>query len=292
MTIAVTTPTGHVGSRVVRLLVQAGVRPVVLVRDPDRLEPAVRDLVDVAAGDLTDAAYVAEATKGVDALLWVVPEDFTAADPLAEMTRLAGHAAAAVTANGIARVVLVSSVGAEKRHGAGLIDGLARNEEALTGTGSNVLILRNGYYYTNLLGMLDGLQAGVLTTTMPGDVPMAWVDPRDVAEVAAVRLLAADWTGTEVQAVHGPVDLTWAEVTAVVAGATGRDIRLEVISDDDLRAALSAAGMPEPAIEGVVGMTAGVRDGFTPDQPRSALTTTPTTLGAWAYDNLRPVLGE
>src|SRR5688572_8762755 len=111
MTIAVTTPTGHVGSRVVQLLVQAGVRPVVLVRDPAKLDPGLRDLVEVARGDLTDPAYVNEATKGVDALLWVAPESFTAADPLADLTRLAGHAADAITANGIARVALISSVG-------------------------------------------------------------------------------------------------------------------------------------------------------------------------------------
>jgi len=35
--IAVTTPTGHVGSHVVAMLVRAGVRPLVLARDPDRL---------------------------------------------------------------------------------------------------------------------------------------------------------------------------------------------------------------------------------------------------------------
>ncbi len=287
MTIAVTTPTGRVGSRVVQLLVQAGVRPLVLVRNPDRLDPALRDLVDIAPGDLTDRAYVTAATKGVDALLWVAPESFTAADPLADLQRLAAHAAAAVTANGIGRVVLISSVGAEKRHGAGLIDGLARHEEALTATGSNVLILRNGYYFTNLLASLDELRSGSLTTTMPADVPMPWVDPRDVGEIAAARLLAADWTGTEIQAVHGPADLSWAQVAATVAEVTGRDVRLQVISDDEMRAGLRAAGLTEAAVEGVIGMTAGQRDGFTPEQPRSLLTTTPTTLAAWAFTNLR-----
>ena len=287
MTIAVTTPTGHVGSRVVQLLVQAGVRPVVLARDPGRLDPAVRDLVDVAQGDLTDETYVTAATEGVDALLWVAPESFTAADPLADLGRLAAHAAAAVTANGIARVVLISSVGAERRQGAGLIDGLARNEEALAATGTNLLILRNGYYFTNLLADADALRAGVLTTTMPADVPMPWVDPRDVGDVAAARLLAADWTGVQVQAVHGPADLSWAEVAATVGAAVGRDVRLQVISDDEMRAALRGAGLADAAVEGVVGMTAGLRDGFVPEQPRSVLSTTPTTLAAWAYQNLR-----
>jgi uncharacterized protein YbjT (DUF2867 family) len=274
----------------VQLLVQAGVRPVVLVRDPAKLDPQIRELVDVAPGDLADPDYLTMATAGVDALFWVAPEPFTVADPLAEMIRYGEHAAQAVTVNGIARVVLISGIGAEKKHGAGLIDGLARNEEALTGTGSNVLILRNGYFFTNLLGDLESLRAGLLITSMPADVPMPWVDPRDVGEIAAARLLAADWTGTEVQAVHGPADLSWAEVAETVATATGRDIRLEVVTDDQLRDALRRAGMADPAVEAIVGMTAGLRDDFTPEPPRSVLTTTPTPLAAWAYANLRPLL--
>ncbi len=82
MTIAVTTPTGNVGSRVVRLLVQAGLRPRVLVRDPARLDPGLRPLVDVAQGDLLDEAFVADALKGVEALFWASPESFTSPDPL------------------------------------------------------------------------------------------------------------------------------------------------------------------------------------------------------------------
>lgn len=38
MKIADTTPTGHVGSRLVRLLVQAGTRPTLPLRDPAKLE--------------------------------------------------------------------------------------------------------------------------------------------------------------------------------------------------------------------------------------------------------------
>jgi uncharacterized protein YbjT (DUF2867 family) len=170
MTIAVTGATGNVGSRVVQLLLQAGVRPTVLVRDPAKLSDEVRALVDVAPGDLRDAAYVIDATRGAEALLWIVPEPFTAADPVAEMTRVGANGAAAIAANGIRRTVLISSVGAERRYGAGLIDGLARTEELLAG--GNVLTLRCGYYFTNLLGMLDELRAGTLTTTRPADAPM------------------------------------------------------------------------------------------------------------------------
>jgi hypothetical protein len=39
-------------------------------------------------------------------------------------------------------------------------------------------------------------------------------------------------------------------------------------------------------VEGIVGMSVG----FTPEQPRSALTTTPSSLVGWAATHLRPVL--
>jgi hypothetical protein len=45
--------------------------------------------------------------------------------------------------------------------------------------------------------------------------------------------------------------------------------------------------MTEGAVEGMVGMTVGVREDFTAEQARSVLSTTPTTLEAWAYANLR-----
>ena len=286
MTIAVSAATGQVGSRAVRLLIQAGVRPTVLVRDPGKLPADLRDLVDVAQGDLRDAAYVTRATAGADALLWIVPESFTAEDPVAEMAGIAANGAAAVAAHGIARTVLVSSVGAERRHGAGMIDGLARAEESFGAGRGALTILRCGYYFTNLLGSLDEMRAGTLTTTRPAGAPMPWVDPRDVGEVAAARLLTAGWASSSVQAVHGPADLSWQQVAEIAGTALGRPVAVQVISDDDLRGALRGAGLTPGVVEGIVGMTAGLRDGFVPEQPRTAVSTTPTTLASWAAEHL------
>ncbi len=49
MKLVVTTPTGKVGSRVVRLLLQAGVRPTLLLRDPSKLDRDLAALVDAVA---------------------------------------------------------------------------------------------------------------------------------------------------------------------------------------------------------------------------------------------------
>jgi uncharacterized protein YbjT (DUF2867 family) len=290
VTIAVTTPTGNVGAHVVRMLCQAGVRPRLLLRNPDRLDADVHDRVELAVGDQRDVDYVVESTRGVDAVFWVHPDDWSLPDPDADAERTGEGLAAAMRQNRIARVVFQSSIGAELRHGAGFVDGLARIEQRLDAardeTGAALLHLRCGYFMTNLLHDLDGLRTGRLTTIRPLDEPMPWVDPRDIATVAAARLLADGWMGRQVQAVHGPADLTWTEAAAALSTATGVSIQAQRITDEEERAALRDAGMGEVAVEGIIGMSVG----FTPEQPRSVLTTTPSSLAGWAITHLRPVL--
>ncbi|MFD7235902.1 NmrA family NAD(P)-binding protein [Streptomyces syringium] len=289
MTIVVTTPTGHVGSRVVRLLLQAGVRPRVLVRDPARLDEATRARVEVRRGDLTDAAFVREAVTGVRTVFWVDPTPHATADPIEVSLRTAAPLVEAARARDVGRVVLLSSVGAEKRHGVGHIDALAGIEEQLDATGVEVLHLRCAYFFTNLLLDLEGLSQGVLTTAFDPDHPMPWVDPRDIGDVVAARLLSDAWQGRVVQAVHGPEDLTFRQVARILTEALGRTVRLNPVSDDATRDALRAAGLPASAVEGIVGMTTGSRD-LVPEQSRDLLTTTPTPLSGWAHAQLRPLL--
>ncbi|SHF03862.1 NAD(P)H-binding protein [Streptoalloteichus hindustanus] len=289
MRIAVTTPTGNVGQHVVRMLLRGGLRPTVLVRDPARLDPAVRERVDVAVVDQRDRDAVVTATEGVEALFWVNPPAGSD-DPAGEYARVGANAAAAVRENSIARTVFLSSIGAEKRHGMGEIDGLARTEEALDDTGASVLHLRCGFFFTNLLMQLDAIRAGVIPIVLPVDHPMAWVDPRDIAEVATLRLLATDWSGRQVQGVQGPEDLSWEQAAAIVAEATGVPLRAQEIPDDEMRRALRGAGMSDGLVEGIMGMSTGQRDGFVREQSRTVVTTTPTTLASWAYSVLRPLL--
>ena len=94
--------------------------------------------------------------------------------------------------------------------------------EQLDATGASVLHLRCGYFFTNLLGELDSIRDGVLRAPMPLDYAQPWVDPRDIGEIAAARLLSEGWPGRQVQAVHGPEDLTLSQV----AGISGRRRRL------------------------------------------------------------------
>jgi NAD(P)H dehydrogenase (quinone) len=282
--IVVTTPTGKVGNRVVRLLLQAGERPTLFLRDPGRLDEQTTELVDVVQGDQHRLDDVLRATEGADALYLVSPTVLDG-DPVAAHAVAGDHAARAVNEHGIGRTVFQSSVGAEKRSGVGEIDGLARIEQLLDATGASVTHLRCGFFFTNLLHDPAGLEEGILRVLFDVDAPMSWVDPRDVGDVAAARLLSTAWAGRHVQAVHGPQDLTYAQAAAIVGDAMGRPVRAEQVADDDMRSALRAAGLAEEVVEAMVGMAIGLR-GFAPEDRRTILTTTPTTLAAWAFEHL------
>ena len=82
-----------------------------------------------------------------------------------------------------------------------------------------------------------------------------------------------------------------AAVRDILGAATGRLFELTLITDDEVRQGARAMGMSERGADGLVGMTAGLR-ALEPEQPRTAMTTTPTTLAGWAYDVLRPLLTD
>lgn len=284
MSILVTTPTGKVGSRILRLLVQAGERPTAFLRDAGRLDPRLAGLVDVVEGDQHNVDDVVRATEGTEALYWVSPPVMDG-DPVRAHELAGENVARAVVEHAIERTVFQSSVGAEHRTGVGEIDGLARTEELLDATGRSVTHLRCGYFFTNLLLDPGSLAEGILRTPFHLDAPMPWVDPRDIGDVGAARLLSRAWSGRHVQAVHGPADLTFEQVAEILGRVTGRPFRAERIADEDLRQALLGAGMGAAFADAMVGMAAGLRDA-TPADPRNALTTTPTTLASWAQEHL------
>lgn len=289
--IATTAPNGNVGRHVVHDLVRAGVRPRVLAHRPGSLDPALADHVDVVVVDLADAGALEQALAGVDSLFVTIPSVMSA-DPLGDYGRYGAAITSAVTQAGVARVVLQSSIGAELRGGAGEIDGLAVVEQLLDEAPAAIVHLRCGFFFTNLLLQLDQVRAGEVPVVMPTEAPLAWVDPRDIAAVAVGWLLRDDWTDRHLQAVHGPADLSWDDAAAIVTAATGHELRAVRVADDEMRAALTGAGLPEAMAEAILGMSTGMRDGFVPELPRDVTSTTPSTLGAWAYDVLRPALGR
>ena len=131
----------------------------------------------------------------------------------------------------------------------------------------------------------------MLTTTTPASRSRGWTRATSGTSPRPPCWCRAPGSPrTRVQAVHGPEDLTFEQVAEIVSTATGREVKVQLVPDEEQRAGLLEAGLPPAAADGMVGMLAGTRDGFVPEQPRDVLSTTPTTLAAWASAVLRPAL--
>jgi len=291
MKIVLTAPTGHVGSLLAPQIVRAGVRPTLLVRDAEKLDAELRAFADIVELDQGDADAVIAATTDADALYWVDPRT-NDDDPLDGYRRMSESVAAAVTANGIPRVVFQSSGGAEARSGFGEIDGLGYTEELLNQTGASVTHLRNGYFFSNLMMDVDSVRNGEIVTMLDLDYRMPWVAPLDIATVAAGRLLSSDWSGISTLGVHGPADLSFNYVAQIVGEAVGRRVVARRLSEAEMTSLFEGFGMTPAQIEAILGMSRGLTESFRPENPRSMATTTPTSLAAWAYENLRPLVNS
>ena len=191
MNIAVTTPTGHVGSAVADFLLDFGgdVHVTLLGRRPEKLKDFVRRGAKTAIGPQDDADYLVKATKGVDALFWATPPGYGSDNLRAFQNRLGKAAATAIRTNKIARVVNLSSIGANLDSGVGPISGLHDVEKLINEVGCHVTHLRPGFFFENLLWQLDAIRTwgrDFAAHQRPRPYPM--IATRDIGRVAAGRL--------------------------------------------------------------------------------------------------------
>ena len=109
--IVVTTPTGKIGSQVIPLLLAAKEAVRVVVRDPSKLSPDIRENVEVVTGSLDDEAIMQQALKGAESVFLVVPPSFSDNNDAAYYLRFTRPALNAIKSQGVKRVVDVSVLG-------------------------------------------------------------------------------------------------------------------------------------------------------------------------------------
>lgn len=72
--IVITTPTGQIGHQILDQLLDSGEQIRVIVRDPSRLDPKVRDRIEIVQGSHDDIDVVTQAFAGADCVFWLVPQ--------------------------------------------------------------------------------------------------------------------------------------------------------------------------------------------------------------------------
>lgn len=292
MRITVNTPSGNIGRTLTQSLLDAGANVTLISRSPDKVSDLTGRGARLVQGSIDEQAVLDEALAGADALFWLTPP---AARPDYHQWAVSTAQKAAATAKrlGVSRVVLLSSVGAQSGPGTGPVGVMLEIEKLFAEQVPNTVSLRAGFFMENLFRSLDTLRDGALYQPAPAQKPFPLVATRDIAAVAAEELLDASWTGYRIRGVHGPEDLNYAQVAAILSDALGRPIQYVQVSVDQVRQGMRGAGLPDFLTDIFSEMYQAVVDGrMDAAEPRTAATTTPTSLAAFAREALAPALAQ
>jgi uncharacterized protein YbjT (DUF2867 family) len=234
--ILVTGSTGNVGRELVATLAAKGTAVRALSR-PDAVgTPALPAFVQAVTGDLNDPASLDPALDGADGL-FLLPG-------YADMPGILARARQA----GVKHVVQLSGLSADSPDMANAITRyMADSERAVRDCGIAWTIIRPAAFMTNAFRWLPQLRAGDVLRLPFAAVRTATIDPADIAEVAAVALIARHHEG-RIYPVSGPQSLTPADQIAILGQALGRPLRYEAQPDDEARSEMSKS-MPAQYVD-------------------------------------------
>lgn len=251
--------TGNTGAVVAHALLAAHAPVRVIVRDAAKGAAWRARGAEVAVAELGDVAALTAALTGVSGAYLLLPPRPTSTTPVEDNRAVTAALVAAVAAAGVPHVVLLSSLGAQHADGTGPIKTLHHAEQALAAV-TALTAVRAGYFIENWLGSLGALAQGVLPTFTPADVAFPMVATADIGRVAAAALLEGP-RGHQIVELSGPVDLSPADVAAIVAALTGKPVQVAPAPLDAVVPTFTSFGM-SPAFaelyrEMFAGMIAG-----------------------------------
>jgi uncharacterized protein YbjT (DUF2867 family) len=288
--IAITTPTGNIGSVLTDRVLDRGHDVALLVRDPAKVKGFTDRGAVAHTGSLEDAGYVREATRDADVLFWLTPPNFAVPDIRAYQNELGDIAVAAAKENGIARVVHLSSLGAHLDSGTGPILGLHDNERKMNDALENVTHLRPGMFMENHLNGLDAMkQAKSIFLPVPAEARGAFIATRDIGGFAADRVLDDGWTGHHVLELWGPEELTFAEVAEIISAEMGETITHVQTPREQTVEALIGLGASEKTANLFVDMYEKVGQGLGSEHEPAPERRGKTTFREFARDILVPL---
>lgn len=286
--IVVTTPTGQIGSQLVRQLLDQDKEVRVIVRDASRLDDAVRERVEAVSGSHDDPAVLDKALPGADALFWLVPPNPQAPSAQAHYLRFARAGAAAVARHRVGHLVGVSSAGHGWPSPAGVLSAAFAMDAELGTSGAAYRALSMPFYMENLLGQLDAIrEQGAFQLTCAGDLPLASTATRDIAGAAAGLLTDLSWTGQENLPVFGPDRLTPDAMAEVISQELGRPVIYRRLSSDDFASLLRSRGASDQTVKDMTEAFAAQDHGIY-DADWATAEPAPTDFRTWCREVLKP----
>jgi uncharacterized protein YbjT (DUF2867 family) len=290
--IVITTPTGQIGHQIVNNILDSGKSIRVIARDPSRLDPKVRDRVEVVQGSHDDINVVTKAFEGAECVFWLVPPNLPVQDATQYYVDFTRPACEAIKRQGVKRVVGISSLGRKVAKHIGLVGAAYVMDEMIESTGVNYRALQMPAFMDDILNfnISSILSQGAFFGSQSGDRKTPSCATRDIAAVASKLLLDDSWSGQSSVPVLGPEDISFNDIAQMLSEVLDRPVRYQQISREAHKAALMQHGMGESYAQGVVDNQAQADEGIYNADPRTALTATPTSFRQWCEDTLKPAV--
>ncbi len=288
----ITGATGNTGHIIAKKLLANGQKVRVIGRTADRLQALVAEGAEPFVADLTNEQAVTKAFNGARAVYAMIPPLVTSSATRAYQAQVGDAITAALAANKVPYAVSLSSVGADKSDKVGPVVALHNLEQKLNQiAGLTVLHLRPGYFMENTLAQVGAIQAmGITGGPLRPDLKIAMIATRDIAEIAATKLLSLDFQPKQILELHGQRDLTMTEVASIIGKAIGKPgLPYVQLSDDQFRGALTQMGMSADFANLLLEMCASMNSGYMRMlEPRSPTNSTPTSYEVFVAEQFVP----
>jgi len=272
---AITAATGRLGRLVVAALLRNQVpakQIVAAVRSPDKAADFAAQGVVVRKADYDQPETLRTALSGVEKLLLISGDDLGRRvqqhRSVIEAARLAG-----------VRVVAYTSVLHADSSILVVADTHRRTEAQLKEAGLAYVLLRNGWYLENYTASVPAVLASGELVGCSGGGQISAAARVDYAEAAVAALTAADARRERIYELAGDDAFTRAEFAAELSRQSGKTIPYRNLPEEDYRASLAAAGLPDFIAELLAKLdAAGARDAlFDNGHQLSGLIGRPTT---------------
>lgn len=140
---------------------------------------------------------------------------------------------------------------------------------------------------SNALFWAKSIKAEGIVHSATGDGKIAFIHPRDIADAATEALVSEAYRGSSLP-ITGPEALSYAAMAAQIGSVIGKPLRIQPISDQQVRHEQMAWGAPEPEIEAHLSIYRAIREGrlaTVTDTIERVLGRKPIAFDQWASEN-------
>ena len=142
--------TGKVGGATAEHLLAHGKEVRALVRNREKASNWANQGVELVDGDWNDSAVIERALKGVEGAFVMLPSVWAPSPDYKEAKRVIANYVEALTRAAPLRVVALSSMGANRTSGLGMITALSLLEQGFSDLISPIAFVRAGGFFENL----------------------------------------------------------------------------------------------------------------------------------------------